>query len=100
MNIMFSPLRLIGERLRCGDHGELKQATLRLLVSGMVSVCLLFVSQSLHVVSVVGAYLALAILLFGGLSIWPGKNVPRRIIGIVADVAVATWGIAIWANQA
>jgi two-component system sensor histidine kinase RpfC len=42
------------------------------------------------VLSLVG-FFAIALMIFGAICVWPQKNVPRRLIGMVADAGGATW---------
>jgi two-component system, sensor histidine kinase RpfC len=87
-------------RLKARTDSEHEQAILRIVI---MSVVLLFMGLTHSPASEGGypperllvfglaAYLALAIGLFVGTCVWPALNISRRVIGMVADVAIATF---------
>lgn len=91
MNLVLAPLRLLGERLRARRDSEHEQAILRIVLSGLICVYMWVAGRELMLG--LAAYFALMILLFVADCIWLAPSVPRRVIGMMADVGVTTWAM-------
>jgi two-component system sensor histidine kinase RpfC len=94
MNLVVTPLRFLHERLRSRQDLEHEQALLRITISALVIVFMVAMYQSASpLLQGLSLFLALAIALFVAICIWPAPNVPRRVLGLVADVGVTTWAM-------
>ena len=92
-------LAQLKHRLSARSDSEHEQAALRILIVGLV----LGYMASFHgapetwtglnwnIVVVLSGFLSAAVAIFAAISIWPAENVPRRLIGMLADNAGATW---------
>ncbi len=87
------------QRLAARDDSEHEQAALRIVIVGLV----LGYMSSFHgsptkwsaqdwtIILGLSGFFAVAIALFVSICLWPAKNVPRRLIGMLADNSGATW---------
>lgn len=89
-------------RLHARTDSEHEQAGLRILIVGVLLLYMtLFhrapdaTSTDWAVVLVIGAIFLVAIAIFGAICRWPAQNVPRRLLGMIADNASATWYMSI-----
>jgi two-component system, sensor histidine kinase RpfC len=95
-------MRLIAEikrRFAARDDSEHEQAALRIVIVGLVLAYMaLFhglptqwspVEWTL-VIGLTGFFLV-ALGIFAAICIWPGKNLPRRLLGMLADNGGSTW---------
>ena len=86
-------------RLSARDDSEHEQAALRIVIVGLV----LGYMASFHgspakwspqdwtIILGLTGFFTVAIALFVSICLWPAKNVPRRLIGMLADNSGATW---------
>ena len=98
MNLVTTPLRFLSERLRSREDSEHEQAILRIILALLIHAWLRLLAKPGEpadppVMLGLDAYLALATLLLAAILIWPVPNVPRRMVGMVADVGVITWAL-------
>ena len=79
---------------------EYQQATVRIMMIGMVWAASWLMWHIPNVTWALGAWFAFGVLLFATLWIWPTvATVPRRIIGIGADVGILTWAMLLAGEQ-
>lgn len=96
---MLDALRELKRRLAARDDSEHEQAALRIVIVGLV----LGYMASFHgspagwsaldwtIILGLSGFFAVAIGIFVSICLWPAKNVPRRLVGMVADNSGATW---------
>ena len=96
---MIHALHELKRRLAARDDSEHEQAALRIVIVGLV----LGYMSSFHgsptkwsaqdwtIILGLSGFFAIAIALFVSICLWPAKNVPRRLIGMLADNSGATW---------
>jgi two-component system, sensor histidine kinase RpfC len=93
---MLKPLKY---RLQAREDSEHEQAALRIVIVGLVLAYMgLFhgspTKWSLLDWTIIGglsAFFVLAVAIFAAICIWPRKNIPRRLVGMLADNGGATW---------
>lgn len=96
------PMRMLGPlktRLRARNDSEHEQAALRIVIVGLVlGYMALFhgspakwSSADWTIILVLTGFFAVAVGIFLAICLWPNKNVPRRLIGMLADNGGATW---------
>jgi two-component system sensor histidine kinase RpfC len=86
-------------RLGAREDSEHEQAALRIVIVGLVlGYMALFHGSPARwsagdwtIVLGLSGFFAVAIGLFVSICLWPSKNVPRRLIGMLADNSGATW---------
>ena len=92
-------LETLKQRLQGRGDSEHEQAALRILIVGLVlGYMALFhgapsgwTPLEWTIIGGLTGFFLLAIGIFVSICIWPGENVPRRLIGMVADNGGATW---------
>src|SRR6476659_6485321 len=97
--MMHSLLHRLKRRLGARDDSEHEQAALRIVIVGLVlGYMALFhgsparwSAQDWTIILGLSGFFAVAIALFISICLWPAKNVPRRLIGMIADNSGATW---------
>jgi len=88
LGTLFSVFR---RRLNARADSEHEQAIYRIVIVGAVLALMLWRhSTSSLLLMVLEADLALALAIFACICVWPVANVPRRLIGMLADTATAT----------
>jgi two-component system sensor histidine kinase RpfC len=100
----FSPLEALEKRLRSRTDSEHVQAGLRIALVGLITVVVYFLDRSgvlarttagddsLLLTGLVG-FFALAIGIFVAICIWPSSNIPRRVLGMLADAGGTTFAL-------
>lgn len=86
-------------RLRARPDSEHEQAILRIVIVGAIwgymgllaAPATPELSQHALLVSGLALFFLVAVIIFTCLAIWPAPNVPRRIVGMVADTGGATF---------
>ncbi|GMR00536.1 MAG: hypothetical protein BMS9Abin18_1394 [Zetaproteobacteria bacterium] len=85
-------------RLRNRPDSEHEQAIIRVGIVGLF--CLFFyIQEPFSVFFLALIYLLFAIILFIWILIFPGKSVPRRILGIIGDIGVTSAGMILPGNE-
>lgn len=85
------------KRLRARLHGrtdsEHEQAFLRIvIVAAVLAMAVVFHGpHDFEIVQMLSGFLALAIGIFVAICISPARNVPRRLLGMIADAGGCTW---------
>src|SRR5574340_1079734 len=90
-------------RLHARSDSEHEQALLRILIIGVILAYMaLFHGSPLrwsdnerNVVLTIAGFVAIAVAIFVAICIWPAASVPRRLLGMIADNAEATWYMAV-----
>ncbi len=96
---LISLLRRLKARLHARPDSEHEQAGLRI---GLVGAILAYMalshgepsqwsSTNLTIVLTLAGFFAVAVGIFVAICMWPAANVPRRLLGMLADNAGATW---------
>lgn len=81
-------------RLRGRTDSEHEQALIRVVIMSLVF--LYFSTTELDSVTLLaGCYLAVSTVIFAWILVAPATNVPRRILGMVGDMAGASYGLAL-----
>jgi len=81
-------------RLRGRPDSEHEQALIRVVIMSLIF--LYFSTTDLDSVTLLaGSYLAVAVVIFAWILLSPAKNVPRRVLGIVGDMAGASVGLSL-----
>ncbi|MEZ5542089.1 MAG: response regulator [Pseudomonadota bacterium] len=81
-------------RLRGRSDSEHEQALIRVVIMSLIF--LYFLSTPLEAVTrLAGAYLALSACIFTWILLSPARNVPRRVLGMIGDMAGASYGLAL-----
>jgi len=82
---------MLQARLKARADSEHEQALIRIfIVAAVLGLMLWRHSTSGLLLMVLQADLAVALAVFVCICIWPAANVPRRVIGMLADVGTAT----------
>ena len=92
-------LELLKRRLQGRDDSEHEQAGLRIVIVGLVlgymamfhGVPSSWTTLDWTIIGGLSGFFVLAIAIFVSICIWPTKNIPRRLIGMIADNGGATW---------
>jgi len=87
------------QRLGAREDSEHEQAALRIVIVGLVlGYMALFHGSPARwstgdwtIILGLSGFFAVAIGLFVSICLWPSKNIPRRLIGMLADNSGATW---------
>ena len=81
-------------RLRGRPDSEHEQALIRVVIMSLIF--LYFSTTELDSVTLLaGNYLAVSIVIFTWILISPAKNLPRRVLGMIGDMAGASFGLAL-----
>ena len=81
-------------RLRGRPDSEHEQALIRVVIMSLIF--LYFSTTGLDSVTLLaGSYLAVSSIIFTWILIAPAKNVTRRVLGAVGDMAGASFGLAL-----
>ena len=97
---MASLERLI-QRLRARTDSEHEQALLRIAIVALFLVYIVIARDPRQtesdwpIIALLSAFLLVGVGIFAAICIWPRANVPRRILGMVADNGGATWYICL-----
>jgi two-component system sensor histidine kinase RpfC len=97
--MLLSMFKSLKARLQARDDSEHEQAALRIVIVGLVLAYMgLFHGapakwSSLDWTIIVGlsGFFALGVAILVAICIWPTKNIPRRLVGMLADNGGATW---------
>ena len=90
-------------RLKARSDSEHEQALLRLAIVGsfLVYMALVHGSRSTGgptdwaIIALLASFFLVGVAIFAAICIWPDENVPRRLIGMLADNGGATWYICL-----
>lgn len=93
------PLPALRAKLASREDSEHEQALFRI---GIVGLVLLYMAifhgwrnnwtpTDIEIVQVLGGFLAIALGIFTSITVFPKPNVPRRLVGMLADTAGCTW---------
>src|ERR1700676_3927763 len=102
LNPLLTRVKVLRRRLKARADTEHEQAILRILI---VAVVLAYMGatyspsaaaaglghRELLLLEGLAAALALALSLFVAICVWPAPNVPRRVLGMLADAGAATF---------
>ena len=96
-------LRKLKARLHARSDSEHEQAGLRIVIVGAILAYMALFhgapshwsSNDLAIVWILSGFFAVAIGIFAAICVWPASNVPRRLLGMLADNAGATWYMAV-----
>jgi two-component system, sensor histidine kinase RpfC len=94
-------LRNLSARLHARTDSEHEQAALRILIVGMLLAYMALFHKSgtssddAGVVWVIAGIFVVTLGIFAAICCWPQANVPRRLLGMLADNASATWYMSI-----
>jgi two-component system sensor histidine kinase RpfC len=81
-------------RLRGRPDSEHEQALIRIVIMSLIFAY--FSTTELDSVTLLaGSYLAVSIGMFAWILVAPGRNVLRRVLGMIGDMAGASWGLAL-----
>ena len=81
-------------QLRGRPDSEHQQALIRVIIMGLVF--LYFSTTALRGVTLLaGTYLAISIAIFIWILLSPAKNMPRRLLGMIGDMAGASYGLSL-----
>lgn len=86
-------------RLSNRDDSEHEQALLRIAIVGLVLGYMAifhgwrnnWTATDIEIVQVLSGFFAVAVVIFTAICIYPAVNIPRRLVGMVADAAGCTW---------
>jgi two-component system sensor histidine kinase RpfC len=81
-------------RLRGRPDSEHEQALIRVVIMSLIFLYF-FTTGLVPVALLAGSYLAVSAILFTWILISPAKNVTRRVLGVVGDMAGASFGLAL-----
>ena len=92
-------LGLLKSRLTARGDSEHEQAALRIVIVGLVLAYMALFhgapsnwsTRDWTIILVLSGFFATAIAIFVAICLWPNKNVPRRLLGMLADNGGATW---------
>ena len=101
-------LTTLRNRLAGRVDSEHEQALLRIVIVGLfLGYMALFHgspsewrSRDLEIVLILSGFFALAVAIFVAICIFPANNVPRRLIGMLADSGGATWYVCVAGDYA
>ena len=94
--------RLI-QRLKSRGDSEHEQALLRIAIVALY-LCYILIARDTagpeagsdwQIITLLSSFLVVGIAIFAAICIWPQANVPRRILGMIADNGGATWYICL-----
>lgn len=94
---------MLHSRLKARPDSEHEQAALRVMTFGLTLGYFSLAhawrnrwsARDVDVVWALGGFLLLAVALLVAICVHPDRDVPRRLVGMVADVAAVTWYMAI-----
>ncbi len=85
-------------RVRGRPDTEHEQALIRVIIMGLIF--LSFSTTELSSVTLLaGVYLTVSVAILGWVLISPAKNVSRRVVGMIGDMAGASFGLALGGEQ-
>lgn len=92
-------LKALGARLHARTDTEHEQALLRIVIVGLVLAYMTvfhgwrnnWTPLDLEILKVLGGFFVLAIAIFAAICTSPKPNVPRRLLGMLADAGGCTW---------
>ena len=96
-------LSSIRRRLVDREDSEHEQALLRIVIVALVLTYMAvfhgwrnnWTTNDVEIVQVLGGFLVIAIGIFCAICVFPAPNVPRRLVGMLADVAGCTWYMSV-----
>ena len=81
-------------QLRGRPDSEHQQALIRVIIMSLVF--LYFSTTTLHAATLLaGTYLAVSIAIFTWILLSPARNIPRRLLGMIGDMAGASYGLSL-----
>ncbi|MBK9114308.1 MAG: response regulator [Betaproteobacteria bacterium] len=94
-----SALAHLRHRLARREDSEHEQALLRIVIVGLVLAYMAgfhgwpseWSANNQHIVLVLSGFFAVAVAIFASICAYPGRNVVRRLVGMVADIGGCTW---------
>jgi len=97
-----SLLRGLKARLHARPDSEHEQAGLRIAIVGLILAYMALFhgapsrwsTTDLTIVLTLTGFFTVAVGIFVAICVWPASNVPRRLLGMIADNAGATWYMA------
>ena len=97
---VIAPLRA---RLKARGDSEHEQALLRIVIVGLfLGYMVLFHGSSSArgpsdwaVIALLSGFFLVGVAIFAAICLWPGENIPRRLIGMLADNGGAAWYICL-----
>jgi two-component system sensor histidine kinase RpfC len=97
--MLISMFKSLKHRLKARDDSEHEQAALRIVIVGLVLAYMAIFhgapgkwsSLDWTIIAGLSAFFVLAVAIFVAICIWPTKNIPRRLVGMLADNGGATW---------
>jgi two-component system, sensor histidine kinase RpfC len=97
---LIAPLRA---RLKARGDSEHEQALLRIVIVGLfLGYMILFHGSSSArgpsdwaVIALLSGFFLVGVAIFAAICLWPSKNIPRRLIGMLADNGGAAWYICL-----
>ncbi len=94
-----APLRL---RLKARSDSEHEQALLRIVIVGLFLGYMVLVHRSgargpldWTVFALLSGFFLVGVAIFAAICLWPNENIPRRLIGMLADNGGAVWYICL-----
>lgn len=95
-----APLRL---RLKARSDSEHEQALLRIVIVGLFLGYMVLVHRSSGargpldwtVFALLSGFFLVGVAIFAAICLWPNENIPRRLIGMLADNGGAVWYICL-----
>jgi len=93
-----NPFAALRERLRTRTDSEHEQAILRVVLLGLITAYMwgrvgaLSGPDSILLFGLVGFFI-LSIGIFAAICIWPASNIPRRVVGMLADAGAVTFAL-------
>jgi len=101
-NNLMNPLAALRERLQARTDSEHEEALLRIELVGLITLYMWWrvsasskpigEGDSILLTGLVG-FFVLALAIFIAICIWPSANIPRRILGMFADVGLTTFAL-------
>jgi two-component system, sensor histidine kinase RpfC len=95
-----SPLAALRDRLRTRTDSEHEQAILRIVLVGFITAYMwerisassgpVRETDAILLFGLAGFFI-LAIAIFAAICIWPASNIPRRVVGMLADAGAVTF---------
>src|SRR5208283_2308300 len=107
MKRILSSIEALYQRLRSRTDSEHEQAIYRVALVGLITAFFWFVSacldpigenDSLLLAGLIGFFL-LAIAIFLAICVWPSSNIPRRILGMLADAGGTTFALSLTGDK-
>ncbi|MGE5113634.1 MAG: ATP-binding protein [Acidobacteriaceae bacterium] len=87
------------QRLKSRSDSEHEQAAIRIIIVGLILAYMAlfhgsprsWTSLDWHIILMLCGFLLTALVIFAAICLWPERNVPRRLVGMLADNGGSTW---------